>query len=205
MTNAERLKKLETSQSGVRRALESYDAFQMWHAEVASLLSYDTTLRAQFLDPAKAVIREGEFPVHLLSRQPKEMLGIINHAMADLRVAAAEDLHNGNGATISVSPVTAPTQFTTVQPPRTWVAGAPLETEHGLLWFWHHCHYRVRWILIGAAASIAASIFFAGFAAGRTNLFVRLFDVFHETSATAPTSQPSQASATQASAASASK
>lgn len=67
-----------------------------------------------------------------------------------------------------------------------------LEQDHGILWFWHHCDYRVRWWLIGYAASFTVAIFSAGFAAGRSNLITRLFDVFHETSAMTPTSQPIQ-------------
>jgi hypothetical protein len=192
MTNAERLKKIESSRAAMRRALETYDTFQPWHAEIASLLSYDIILRAQFLEAAKAIIREGDFPVHPYTPLPKEMTRAMEQAMADLRVRAAEDLHNPAGGGVVSVPHSVPSPSAPLQPARAWVAGAPLESEHGILWFWHHCHYRVKWSFIAWAAGAVLTVFSAGFASGRSNLFTRLFDVVHETSTTGTSHQTSQ-------------
>ena len=194
MTNANRLKELDACQARMRSALSSYDSFQTWQAETSALLASDPILRHQFIEAAKSIVRRGDFPLDLFDQHPKEMRRTIEQALADLRVLAAEDLHRTAPATeITVSRSLVdpcPQKFN--QPSKPWKSGEPLGSEHGSLWFWHHCHYRVKWSLVACAAGASLTVLTAGFAAGRTNLFIRLFDVFHDTSATAPAQKPSQ-------------
>jgi hypothetical protein len=194
MTNANRLKELDACQARMRSALSSYDSFQTWQAETSALLASDPILRHQFIEAAKSIVRRGDFPLDLYDQHPKEMRRTIEQALADLRVLAAEDLHStAPDSEIAVSrSVVIPSPQRLTQPSRPWTSGEPLGAEHGPLWFWHHCHYRVKWSLIAWSASAALVVLGAGFAAGRTNLFVRLFDVFHDTSATAPAQKPSK-------------
>jgi hypothetical protein len=53
-----------------------------------------------------------------------------------------------------------------------------LTDEHGVLWFWHHCSWRVRWWLIAKAFVTAAVIMGAGFALGRINFFVEVWKLW---------------------------
>lgn len=178
----------------MRAAAFSYDSFQAWQAETSALLVFDPILRLQFISAAKEIVRVGDFPAENNREHPREMRRIIEIAMADLRVRSAEDLHTGASSEISsiaTSGASIPLP-TTARSPKAWTSGDPLGAENGPLWFWHHCHYRVRWSLVAWAAGASLTVLTAGFAAGRTNLVIRLFDVFHDTSATAPTHQPSQ-------------
>jgi hypothetical protein len=60
------------------------------------------------------------------------------------------------------------------------VSTPKLTDEHGLLWFWHHCSWRVRWGLVAKAATVAGAIFGVGFAVGRINFFVQLWQLFRK-------------------------
>ncbi len=51
-----------------------------------------------------------------------------------------------------------------------------LDSSHDPLWYWHHCSFRFKWWLIGWALFSAALVFGSGFASGRNNLFVKLWD-----------------------------
>lgn len=57
------------------------------------------------------------------------------------------------------------------------VPTAKLTDEHGLLWFWHHCSWRVRWWLVAKAALAVGVIFAVGFGLGRINFFVQLWQL----------------------------
>jgi hypothetical protein len=59
------------------------------------------------------------------------------------------------------------------------VPTAKLTDEHGLLWFWHHCSWRVRWWLIAKAGLASAVVFAIGFCLGRVNFFVQLWQLWH--------------------------
>lgn len=194
MTNAGRIKELESCQARMRDALSSYDTFQAWQAETSALLASDAILRHQFIEATKEIVRRGEFPLDIYNSQPREMRRMIEQALADLRVLAAEDLRGASPSSEIVvgRSLAVPTPQKLTRPPKPWASGEPLGAEHGPLWFWHHCHYRVKWSLLAWAAGASLTVLAAGFAAGRTNLFVRLFDVFHDTSATAPASQTNQ-------------
>jgi hypothetical protein len=60
------------------------------------------------------------------------------------------------------------------------VPTAKLTDEHGLLWFWHHCSWRVRWWLIAKAVFVSALILAVGFGLGRTNFFVQVWQLFRQ-------------------------
>jgi len=57
------------------------------------------------------------------------------------------------------------------------VSTAKLTDEHGLLWFWHHCSWRVRWWLIAKVVLAASVVFAVGFGLGRINFFVQLWQL----------------------------
>jgi hypothetical protein len=59
------------------------------------------------------------------------------------------------------------------------VATAKLTDEHGLLWFWHHCSWRIRWWLVAKAVLVSAAVFAVGFCLGRINFFVQLWQLWH--------------------------
>lgn len=194
MTSDIRLKELENCQARMSDALSGYDSFQTWQAGTSALLAFDPILKHQFIEATKEIVRRGIFPLKIYDSQPREMRRLIEQALADLRVRAAEEIRGasphseiGAGRNIAVSD-----QQNHIHPPRSLDRGGTLGVEHGPLWFWHHCHYRVKWSLIAWTAGASLTVLGAGFAAGRTNLFVRLFDVFHNTSPTAPADQTRQ-------------
>ncbi|MGB8472552.1 MAG: hypothetical protein WCE61_00550 [Candidatus Acidiferrum sp.] len=59
------------------------------------------------------------------------------------------------------------------------VPTSKLTDQHGLLWFWHHCSWRVRWWLIAKAVLVSAVIFAVGFCLGRVDFFVQLWQLWH--------------------------
>ena len=59
------------------------------------------------------------------------------------------------------------------------VPTAKLTDEHGFLWFWHHCSWRVRWWLVAKITLASAVIFGVGFCLGRVNFFVQLWQLWH--------------------------
>jgi hypothetical protein len=58
------------------------------------------------------------------------------------------------------------------------VPTATLSDEHGLLWFWHHCSWRVRWWLVAKAIVAACVLTGIGFAFGRINFFVEVWKLW---------------------------
>jgi hypothetical protein len=54
-----------------------------------------------------------------------------------------------------------------------------LSDEHGLLWFWHHCHWRVRWWLVAKGVFVACILIGVGFALGRLNFFVEVWKLWN--------------------------
>jgi len=58
------------------------------------------------------------------------------------------------------------------------VATPQLTDEHGLLWFWHHCSWKVRWWLIAKGIVVACLLMTAGFALGRINFFVEVWKLW---------------------------
>src|SRR5438105_3179198 len=53
-----------------------------------------------------------------------------------------------------------------------------LTDEHGLLWFWHHCSWRVRWWLIAKAIAAVSVLLGIGFTLGRINFFVQVWKLW---------------------------
>ncbi len=54
--------------------------------------------------------------------------------------------------------------------------------EQGVLWFWHHCAWGIRWRIVALCATALLTAASFGFAFGRHNLFVQLFDLIQSSS-----------------------
>jgi hypothetical protein len=66
----------------------------------------------------------------------------------------------------------------TPTPASTSLVPTPKLTDaHGMLWFWHHCSWRVRWWLVAKVTLAAGVVFAAGFGLGRINFFVQLWQL----------------------------
>ena len=49
-----------------------------------------------------------------------------------------------------------------------------LTSDHGPLWFWSHCTWRVRWLTAG----VLGVVFGVGFSAGRIDFFVKVYELW---------------------------
>ena len=49
-----------------------------------------------------------------------------------------------------------------------------------LWWFWAHCSHRNRMLVIGSCLAAVSTVFGVGFAAGRVNFFVQLYDLIQK-------------------------
>jgi hypothetical protein len=58
------------------------------------------------------------------------------------------------------------------------VPGPELTDEHGVLWFWHHCSWSVRWGLVAKIIVVAGGLLATGFALGRINFFVEVWKLW---------------------------
>lgn len=67
----------------------------------------------------------------------------------------------------------------------------PLSSDHGVLWFWLHADYRVRWAVAASVAGLVISSATAGFFAGKNEFFRRSAELFDDVdSKTPPIHQP---------------
>ena len=106
-------------------------------------------------------------PVADVLGRPGFSSNLYDHAYAQMDSIVSQAI---NELECGVTPAPAPTAL---------VPTAKLTDEHGLLWFWHHCSWRVRWWLIAKAILAFAAIFAVGFCLGRVNFFVQLWQLWH--------------------------
>src|SRR5947208_2334563 len=125
-----------------------HDAFRhdfvKWQASVSALLDYDPRLQVQFDHHAMGVMNDR--PFRNILREPHQNLEVIlARAVADTEAKAVSEREP------KAAPP-APRQIKhTIVPPQAPMPPAETPTppthltdEEGVLWFWHHCHYRVR-------------------------------------------------------------
>jgi hypothetical protein len=175
-----REEQLQAVRSEWSQAVDGGTDIHEWMARAMPFI-HSNTDRFRFTEAVREVAFRGRAsPLHL------ERVALIRSVLALASVDQPEIRH----APVAVLP---PSISIGTQVPAIRISeSSSLLADQGILWFWHHCYYRVRWSLIAWSASAVVAILGAGFAAGRTNLFVRIFDAFQDTSATAPAIQPIQ-------------
>ena len=55
-----------------------------------------------------------------------------------------------------------------------------LTGEQGLLWFWHHCHYSIKWRIIYSGLPLLGIAFFLGWKANKYSFFQKVGSALHE-------------------------
>jgi hypothetical protein len=192
VTASQRLKKLEELKQESAEALSNCDPFLSWQAQVGAVLSFDPGLREAFLNICEGIVREGLFPYRRGVGKALKLGNALETVLTELRVLTAAELNR----LPSMEERKMPESNSAAKPdaisksPK--VIGEALGAEQGILWFWHHCNYKVKWMVIFWAASASISIFSVGVAAGRNDFFGKLYDLFKETSATAPATKTSK-------------
>ena len=157
MTNEERLHQLRR-QRGFLRGREFRTSIQGRRdilAVVVPLLNFSETYYANAMEAADILGRPG-FSSNLYDHAYAQVDSIVSQALNELELA--------------ITP--------SASAPVVLVPTPELTEEHGILWFWHHCSWQVRWWLIAKVVVVAGLLVSAGFALGRINFFVEVWKLW---------------------------
>ena len=174
--------------------LSTEDVFSEWQGRISALLNYDPIAKHKFERYCDFILDDHEFGRGLISYETveaqKKIHVLIERVMADLEINRPD-----------VSPPI-PADFSIPDPvviPDTAGFGHPdleitrdtdiaehsskhqdLTKEEGLLWFWHHSNYLVKWRFIALAATVSASVFWLGWVANEQEFFRDLARAFQK-------------------------
>ena len=157
MTNDERLAELRRQRDFLRtREFRTIQGRRDTLAVVVPLLNFNETYYANVMPAADILGRPG-LSNNLYEHAFAQVDSLVGQAITELE----------HGLTPASSPVGL-------------VPTATLSDENGLLWFWHHCSWKVKWWLIAKGIVMACFLLAAGFALGRINFFVEVWKLWQE-------------------------
>lgn len=158
MTNDERLAELRRQHSLLRspQFRISVQGRRDILSAIVPLLNFNDTYYANAVPIADVLGRPG-FSSNFYDQAFAQIDSIVSQAIAELQ----------HGITVT-------------KELQALVPTAKLTDEHGLVWFWHHCSWRVRWWLIAKAVIAAAVLIGIGFGLGRINFFVQVWQLWQK-------------------------
>jgi len=179
MDHKDRLAELRELDATSGDILSSDYRFAEWQGRVYGLLGFNVVTRLKFESICDEIQRTHTFGGPMLSMEVKkleEMLHIVlTRAIADLelnaekrsrqRYNAAQPLKENSEI---VKAQDKPTSFKGITIPESMT----LEKEKGLVWFLHHCHYSVKYKMLGSAILFAAALMSLGWIANEQE-FIR--------------------------------
>lgn len=195
MTTTERideLKELKKKSSG--NILSDADRFNEWTGRVSGLLGFDLIARHKFDALCDYIHSEqdgGRWQLYEnVIQAENKMQAIVARAISDLEI-------NRPYAALSL-----PENFSIPDPviiPEAAGFGYPetdfaldtdraniiqkdqfLTGEHGFLWFWHHCHYSIKWRIIYSGLPLLGLAFFLGWKTNKYSFFQKVGSALHE-------------------------
>lgn len=194
MTDTERIAELKILKDSSGNILSDAETFNDWTGRVSGLLGFDVVVRHKFDGLCDYVHDEqdgGRWKLYEnVIQAVDKMHAIVGRAISDLEC---------NRQSI---PITLPDGFTMPEPvviPDAAGFGYPeleitrdtdivkisakdqdLTSEEGLLWFWHHCHYSIKWRVIYLGLPLLVFVFYLGWKANKYSFFQKVGSAFHE-------------------------
>jgi hypothetical protein len=170
MTDSERVSELKKLHERIQEGgLRPMDERLEILGRVCGLLAFSPMHQANAMQSADVLSQPG-FSSSMYQRMEGRLITILGHAITELE-----------------HPLPTPPP----EPPARDTVQLPLSSEHTLLWFWHHCHYSVRWVAIGLVASSALALAGFGFWLGQQRIPSQIHDIFTDTHPTTlPTTTP---------------
>lgn len=206
MTDSERLDALKEMKASSGDILSGAYRFNEWTGRVSGLLGFDSIARHKFDALCDYIHNEqegGRWQLYENVLQAENKIqAILGRAISDLEInRPVFSLNIPEGFSIPdpvVIPDAAGFGYTELEISRaTDSSEQPLKThnltnEEGALWFWHHCHYIVKWKLVGMAVTAAGSLLWLGWMANEQEVLRdigRAFQKFSNPAANAPDGQ----------------
>lgn len=186
MDRQERLAELKKLGNIHGNTTSSDSVFSAWQGRISALLSYDPIAKHKFDHSCDYILEEHDFDRGLISHEvveaTKKIHALIERAIADLEInvpaapkaAVREGLSvDAFGPVVQLPKLAAPPKKEVVRKDR-------LNSEEGLLWFWHHCHYSIKWRVIYSGLPLLALVFFLGWKANKYSFFQKVGGALHE-------------------------
>lgn len=151
--------------------------FSEWQGRISALLSYDPIAKHKFDHYCDFILEEHEFGRGLISHEvvetEKKIHALIERAIADLEINVPETPKPIMQRAIAVDSFgpSLPLPRLDVLTKKEEKRKHDLTKEEGLVWFWCHCHYSVRFALVILIASTSISVFWLGWVANEQEFF----------------------------------
>ena len=174
MSESERLEGLRAALNESAGAYLDETSFLDWQGKCFGLLGFNIIHQARFRDHAERIVEEHEFHSNLLRPEVRErqlkLEGILSQAIGELE-------SNNDSARPATTRKPRTEELKQKEKPSK-IPHTILDKEQGMLWYWHHCHFTVKWKIIGSVFGLVVAVFVTGVAAGRNQFFQQLWDLF---------------------------
>lgn len=197
MTRAVRLDELKALKSSCGDILSSSYKFDQWHGRVSGLLGFDPIARHKFDVECDYILREHDFGGGMIHENiiqaENKMRALVSRAISDLEINRSDSpiplpVQIGPLAQISI-PSAAASVVRQSTGKGKLCPSTVLTNDEGPLWFWHHCHYTVKWKLLAMAGISAASLLWIGWIANEQEVLRDIGHAFQKRS-TPPAKTP---------------